>query len=63
MTPQTHFKIPMPDDVRQWLDRAAPRAERSRGAHVIFLLRQEMEKEKASGPSLATNPDASIISE
>lgn len=60
MTQQTHFKIPMPDDVRQWLDRAAPRAERSRGAHVIFLLRQEMEKEQADGAQLAgTTPSAS----
>ncbi|GBR41250.1 hypothetical protein NKW55_15670 [Gluconobacter kondonii] len=59
MTHQTHFKIPMLPDVRDWLDRAAPRVQRSRGAHVIFLLRQEMEKEKASGASLQTTPDAS----
>lgn len=59
MTQQTHFKIPMPSDVREWLDKVAPKAQRSRGAHVIFLLRQEMEKEKASGSSLQTNPDAS----
>ncbi|MEE8663509.1 MAG: hypothetical protein SOH81_08010 [Acetobacter sp.] len=59
MKQQTHFKIPMPPDVRDWLDRVAPKAQRSRGAHVIFLLRREMEKEKASGASLATTPDAS----
>lgn len=48
MAQQTHFKIPMPDDVREWLDKAAPKAARSRGAHIIFLLRQEMEKEESN---------------
>lgn len=59
MKQQVHFKIPMPDDVREWLDKAAPMAERSRGAHVIFLLRQEMEKEKASDLALGKQSDAS----
>lgn len=58
MTQQIHFKIPMPDDVRAWLDISAPKAQRSRGAHIIFLLRQEMEKEKAPGAD-QSNPDAS----
>ncbi|NVN02216.1 MULTISPECIES: hypothetical protein [Asaia] len=59
MTQQNHFKIPMPDDVRAWLDRSAPKAQRSRGAHIIFLLRQEMEKEKAPDPALESKSDAS----
>lgn len=59
MSQQVHFKIPMPDDVREWLDKAAPKAQRSRGAHVLFLLRQEMEKEKASDLALGKQSDAS----
>lgn len=59
MAQQVHFKIPMPDDVREWLDKAAPKAQRSRGAHVIFLLRQEMEKEKAPEHGLENRSDAS----
>ena len=59
MKQQVHFKIPMPDDVREWLDKAAPKAQRSRGAHVLFLLRQEMEKEKASDLALGKQSDAS----
>ncbi|MDE7540440.1 hypothetical protein [Gluconobacter sphaericus] len=58
MTQQTHFKIPMPPDVRDWLDKAAPRVQRSRGAHVIFLLRQEMEKEKTEEALLGGLPSS-----
>lgn len=50
-----HFKIAMPPDVRNWLDVAAKQAQRSRSAHIVFLLRQEMEKE-APGEELAGNP-------
>jgi hypothetical protein len=60
MKQQIHFKIPMPLDVRDWLDRVAPKAQRSRGAHVIFLLRREMEKEKASEHGLGNRSDASV---
>ena len=59
MKQQVHFKIPMPDDVREWLDKAAPKAQRSRGAHVLFLLPQEMEKEKAPEHGLGNRSDAS----
>lgn len=41
-----YFKIPMPDDVREWLDKAAKKASRSRGSHVLALIRQEMEREE-----------------
>ncbi|GBR15561.1 hypothetical protein [Gluconobacter frateurii] len=58
MTQQTHFKIPMPPDVRDWLDKTAPKAQRSRGAHVIFLLRQEMEKEKTEEALLGGLPSS-----
>lgn len=43
-TPQ--ISVPMPDDVREWLDKAAKKAIRSRGSHVLALLRQEMEREE-----------------
>lgn len=48
----------MPPDVRDWLDKAAPKAQRSRGAHVIFLLRQEMEKEKTEEALLGGLPSS-----
>lgn len=57
--PTQHFKIAMPQDVKDWISRTAPRHQRSRSAHIIFLLRQEMEKEKAPGMSLQATPDAS----
>lgn len=53
-----HFKIAMPQDVKDWLSHTAPRHQRSRSAHIIFLLRQEMEKEKASGNAGKLTPDA-----
>ncbi|MBS1029447.1 hypothetical protein [Gluconobacter albidus] len=53
------MKIRLPPEVHAHAKEMACRQERSLSAHIVFLLRQEMEKEKASGASLATTPDAS----
>lgn len=58
--PTQHFKIAMPQDVKDWLSRTAPRHQRSRSAHIIFLLRQEMEKEKAPDPAVGSKSDAFV---
>ena len=55
---KTFFKLAMPPDVRAWLDRASEAAGRSRTMHIIFLLRQEMDKKKASEPAVGSNSDA-----
>lgn len=55
--PQIHIRLE--PSVKDFLQRCAKQQERTMGAHITFLLRQEMEKEKASGASLATTPDAS----
>ena len=56
---KTFFKLAMPPDVRAWLDRASEAAGRSRTMHIIFLLKQEMDKEKALGPIAKQTPNAS----
>jgi len=53
-----NFKLRLPPEVHDHLKRKSRQQERTMGAHIVFLLRQEMQKE-APGPSLATNPDAS----
>lgn len=44
-----HFKLAMPDDVKEWLNTAAQRSGRSRTMHIIYLLREEMKKEETLG--------------
>ncbi|MFT9025917.1 toxin-antitoxin system HicB family antitoxin [Acetobacter indonesiensis] len=54
------MKIRLPPDVHTHVKEMAAKQERSLNGHIVFLLRQEMEKEKAPGNSLqATSPDAS----
>lgn len=57
MTPkQTHFKIALPQEVKQFLEYRARQQERSMSAHIIYLLRQDMEK--APGHVAKQSPDA-----
>lgn len=54
--PQIHIRLE--PSVKDFLKRSAKQQERTIGAHISFLLRQEMEKEKAPG-ALGSQPDAS----
>ncbi|MFT8711441.1 Arc family DNA-binding protein [Komagataeibacter rhaeticus] len=54
-----NFKLRMPIEVHNHLKATAARQQRTMGAHIVFLLRQEMEKEKASGHVAKQFPDAS----
>lgn len=53
-----NFKLRLPPEVHDYLKRKSRQQERTMGAHIVFLLRQEMQKE-ASGSGLATSPNAS----
>ncbi len=55
--PQIHIRLEQ--SVKDFLQRRARQQERTMGAHITFLLRQEMEKEKASGHVAKQSPDAS----
>lgn len=55
--PQLKFRLP--PDVHSYVKEAAKRQERSLNGHIVFLLRQEMEKEKASDLALGKQSDAS----
>ncbi|WP_156470167.1 Arc family DNA-binding protein [Acetobacter cerevisiae] len=55
----TQMKIRLPPEVHAHVKEMASRQERSLNGHIVFLLRQEMEKEKASGPAVGSKPDAS----
>lgn len=46
-------------ELKEFICLRAKDQERSINAHVVFLIRQEMEKEKASGNAGKLNPDAS----
>ncbi|WP_146221635.1 hypothetical protein [Komagataeibacter oboediens] len=54
--PMIHIRLA--PEVKDFLSSRAKQQERTMGAHITFLLRQEMEKEKAPG-RLAAIPDAS----
>lgn len=56
--PAPDFKLRIPADVRLHLKAKSQEQQRSMGAHIVFLLRQEMEKEKASGNAGKLTPDA-----
>ncbi|WP_415512776.1 Arc family DNA-binding protein [Acetobacter papayae] len=47
--PQLKFRLP--PDVHSYVKEAAKRQERSLNGHIVFLLRQEMEKEKEENNS------------
>jgi len=53
-----NFKLRLPPEVHDHLKRKSRQQERTMGAHIVFLLRQEMEKE-ASGRALESSPDVS----
>lgn len=53
------MKIRLPPDVHAHVKEMAARQERSLNGHIVFLLRQEMEKEKAPEPRLGNRSDAS----
>ncbi|MFT8655952.1 MAG: toxin-antitoxin system HicB family antitoxin [Acetobacter papayae] len=53
------MKIRLPPAVHAHVKEMAIRQERSLNAHIVFLLRQEMEKEKASDLALGKQSDAS----
>lgn len=53
------FKLRIPHELKQWLRQKSKDNERSMSAHIIYVLKQKMTEEKASGSSLATFPDAS----
>ncbi|MBF0877240.1 hypothetical protein HKD21_10325 [Gluconobacter cerevisiae] len=55
--PQIHIRLEQ--SVKDFLQRRAKQQERTMGAHITFLLRQEMEKEKASDPAVGSKSDAS----
>ncbi|WP_160171359.1 Arc family DNA-binding protein [Kozakia baliensis] len=53
------LKVRLPEDVKLFLEQRARQQERSMGAHIVFLLRQDMEIEAASGAKPgSTSPDA-----
>lgn len=52
------MKIRLPPDVHDHVKGAAKRQQRSLSGHIVFLLRQEMEKEKASDHAVGSEPDA-----
>ncbi|BCZ75915.1 Arc type transcriptional repressor [Acetobacter phage phiAX1] len=54
--PQIHIRLE--PSVKDFLQRRAKQQERTMGAHISFLLRQEMKTEKASDQP-GSNPDAS----
>lgn len=51
-----HIRIPA--QIKRWLAGEAKRNERSINAQTVYLLRQEMDKEKASEPAVGSNSDA-----
>ncbi|GBR19881.1 Arc family DNA-binding protein [Asaia spathodeae] len=53
------MKIRLPLEVHRHVKASAKRQERTMNGYIVFLLRQEMEKEKATGTRLAANPVAS----
>ncbi|WP_336717565.1 hypothetical protein [Asaia bogorensis] len=55
--PQIHIRLA--PNVHEFLVRRARQQERTMGAHITFLLRQEMQKEKAPDPALESKSDAS----
>jgi len=55
--PQIHIRLE--PSVKAFLQRRAKQQERTMGAHITFLLRQEMEKEKAPDPAVESKSDAS----
>ncbi|MCX5616996.1 hypothetical protein NQF87_08450 [Bombella sp. TMW 2.2559] len=52
-----HIRIPA--QIKRWLAGEAKRNERSINAQTVFVLRQEMDKEKALGPIAKQTPNAS----
>ncbi|WP_308719023.1 hypothetical protein [Komagataeibacter xylinus] len=54
--PMIHIRLAT--EVKDFLAYRAKNQERTMGAHITFLLKQEMETEKAPG-RLAASPDAS----
>lgn len=53
------MKIRLPSDVHTHVKEMARRQERSLNGHIVFLLRKEMEKEKAPEHGLENRSDAS----
>ncbi|MFT8480340.1 Arc family DNA-binding protein [Gluconobacter oxydans] len=53
------MKIRLPPDLHAYVKRRAQQERRSMNSEIVLLILREMEKEKASGASLATTPDAS----
>lgn len=57
--PHRDFKLRIPLEVHRHLMDASRKQKRSMGSHIVFLLQQEMEKEKAPEPRLGNRSDAS----
>lgn len=53
------MKIRLPLEVHRHVKASAKRQERTMNGYIVFLLRQEMEKEKAPDPALESKSDAS----
>lgn len=59
----TQMKLRLPPDVHSYIKGAANHQERSLNGHIVFLLKQIMEKEKAPGNDANQTPDASAEKE
>ncbi|CDG39640.1 MULTISPECIES: toxin-antitoxin system HicB family antitoxin [Asaia] len=53
------MKIRLPLELHRHVKASAKRQERTMNGYIVFLLRQEMEKEKATGPAVESSPVAS----
>ncbi|MBS1093826.1 hypothetical protein [Gluconobacter wancherniae] len=56
INPLIHIRLE--PSVKDFLQRRAKQQERTMGAHITFLLRQEIEKEKAPDPAVGSKSDA-----
>jgi len=54
--PQIHIRLE--PSVKDFLQRRAKQQERTMGAHITFLLRQEMEKEKTEEAQPGSTPSS-----
>ncbi|NVN02922.1 MULTISPECIES: Arc family DNA-binding protein [Asaia] len=52
-------KIRLPEELHRHLKMSARHEERTMSGHIVFLLRQDMEKEKGTGAEFGHLPDAS----
>ncbi len=59
----TMIHVRLAPELKEFIRLRAKDQERSINAHVVFLIRQEMEKEKASDLAVGKQSDASITNE